>query len=484
MALMNIHWLDSSIIAAYLVVTMIVGALYGRKTSTVKDYLVGNKNFSVSVLLMTICATWLTGEWLLGTATEVYISGFSYIVPSVLSGSSCFFIMYIVAPRVAKFSRAYTVGDVMHAMFGIPGKIATGVLGLVLSIGFVSTQVKCMGYVSEYFFDSKMLGIMVGGGAVVLYTAMGGIKSVAFTDVVQFLVLIVAIPLVYSITLSAVGGYSGLLNKLPADYFTIPNKDIVKDLAIFVVLGIPFLDPAMSQRMLMNGPGFGIRKPFKILTFVMLILYFFAAITGAVVYVCYPGIDPNLAYPLMIDYGLPCGVKGLAIAGIFAVLMSTADSYVNVAASSLMYDTFGVMINSKFYQRHKLQMLKLSSFAIGGLALLVAMLDLRAIELIINFCGFWGPVVLIPLYAGLFGFVTTPLSFTVGGIVGLLVTAYLKLFVSDMSFWISIPISMVANGLAFFITHHVQKYFFTFDFVRKVNERKDAIAEAQGIVRP
>jgi SSS family solute:Na+ symporter len=462
---------------------MIVGMLYGRKTSTVKDYLVGSKNFSVAVLLMTICATWLTGEGVLGTATEVYISGLNYIIPSVLSSPASFLIMSLMAPKVAKFSRAYTVGDVMHAMFGMPGKIATGVLGLVLSIGFVSAQVKCMGYISEYFFDSKMLGIIVGGGAVVLYTTMGGIKSVAFTDVVQFLVLIVAIPLVYSITLGSVGGYSGLLAKLPADYFVIPTSEIITDLCIFIVLGIPFLDPAMSQRMLMNGPGFGIRKPFKILVFVMPALYFFAAITGAVVFVCYPGIVPNLAYPVMIDYGLPCGVKGLAIAGVFAVLMSTADSYVNVAASSLMYDTFGVMINSKFYQRHKLQMLKLSSFVIGGLALLVATLNLRVVELIINFCGFWGPVVVIPLYAGLFGFVTTPLSFVVGGVVGLFVTACIKLFASDMSFWISIPISMAANGLAFFITHHIQRYFFTFDFVRKVNERKDAIAEAQGVIR-
>jgi SSS family solute:Na+ symporter len=233
----------------------------------------------------------------------------------------------------------------------------------------------------------------------------------------------------------------------------------------------------------MSHSSVDIRKPFNISTVIMVTLYFIIVLTGVIISVQFPGIDPNLAYPYMVDFGLPSGVKGLAIAGVLAVLMSTADSYMNVAASSLSYDTCGVLINSQFYQKRKLQMLKLATFGIGGMALLVAMLNLRVIELAISFCGFWGAVVAVPLYAGLFGFVTTPLSFIFAGVVGILVTIYLKLFMSDMSFWIAIPIEITANGVAFFLAHHVHRYFFPYDFARRRNERKDAIAEAQGLLR-
>ncbi|MDR1475327.1 MAG: sodium:solute symporter family protein [Holosporales bacterium] len=478
---MNIHWIDIFIIALFFVATLVAGMLYGKKVSSVKEYLVGSKQFSVSALLMTICVTWFAGENLLGATTEIYLYGCNYFIPCLLAAPISFWILWNVAPKIAKYTRSCTIGDVMGAMFGKPGKVITGILGLVLSIGYISVQIKCMGYVAGYFFDSKMLGIVIGGGLVVFYTAIGGIKSVVFTDIIQFLVLIVAMPIVYMVTINSIGGCSGLMERLPENYFIIPSKEIIADLAIFAVLAVPFIDPAISQRMLMSAPGADIKRPYKILSIVMPLLYFFVAMIGIVIFVRFPNIDPDLAYPHMIDCGLPFIVKGLAIASIFAVLMSTADSYMNVAASSLVYDAMCALTDSQFYQKHSLLLLKIFTFVIGGGALLVALLDLRIVELIIDFCGFWGSVVVIPLYAALFGFITTPLSFIVSSIVGILASIYLKVFAGDMSFWASIPISMAANGIAFFVMHFVQKYYSTYSFLQQVQERRDAMDDAQNI---
>ena len=75
--------IDLLIIIAYLAVTLFVGFFYGRGVKTVRDYAIGDRNFPTIVLVMTLCATWITGFSAMISTSEVYKEG---IITPILWG--------------------------------------------------------------------------------------------------------------------------------------------------------------------------------------------------------------------------------------------------------------------------------------------------------------------------------------------------------------------------------------------------------------
>lgn len=131
----------------------------------------------------------------------------------------------LIVPRVARFRNAMTVGDIMAVDYGLLGRITTGLCGAVLGLGFAGAQISACGLMLHYFFElDYFVGIFLACTVVVIYSALGGFRAVAFTDLVQFAVLIVAIPIVCNFELSQIGDLPIYLKNCPRATLYLPLR--------------------------------------------------------------------------------------------------------------------------------------------------------------------------------------------------------------------------------------------------------------------
>lgn len=448
--------LDVAIVSIYILSVLIIGIRYSRGLKSMNDFSSVNKNFSGPVIMATISATYIGAESVFGIAEKAFSVGIIFFFALLgISVSKCFLASSIV-PRVAHFSSALSVGDIMQRDYGTVGRVTAGISGAILSIGYVGAQIAACAALFLHFFDvPQTFGIVIGCGIVVVYSAFGGFKAVTFTDVLQFAVLIVAVPLVCNIELSQVGGYAKLFDAIPKTHF-IPAKEIIYEhIAWLVVFMVPFLDPAVMQRMLMDKDSKKVANAWRLSALIDICFYILICTIGLVALVKNPSIQPNMAFTHILG-NLPRGIAGIAIVGILAVIMSTADSYLNVASISLVHDVIKPLTKKKISDKLELRLAQVLTIVLGLSAIYAALKFPSMLDLIIHFLTLlWAPLVVAPLYASIFGLKAGVRSFIIAGICGLATQFIWPLLTGTKSEIVITMMSPAGSALGLLISHFV-----------------------------
>jgi SSS family solute:Na+ symporter len=295
----------------------------------------------------------------------------------------------------------------MGRFYGRVGRILTGFCGAIFCAAIVGGQVSAIGFIVQYFLNIPYaLGVILGCGAVILYSTIGGVKAVTATDVLQFAVLIIALPMVCNVGISMVGGLSSLLEKIPPSHLSWPQTPAatLNYIFMFITFAIPFLDPSITQRFLMAKSTTQIRNTLCISALIEFPFFICVGMIGLVAVATNPDQEANLAFPNVVNTILPMGLKGFAVAGSLAIVMSTADSYLNSAGITLVHDAFKPLFGHLIAnERHELRLTQIVTFILGSLATVVALYFDSIMSIIWFSYHFWAPIIIVPLYAGLLG---------------------------------------------------------------------------------
>jgi solute:Na+ symporter, SSS family len=399
------------------------------------------------------------GDSTIGVAEKSYSLGVIVLALSMLNFFPKIFIGSFIAPKMKNFQNAISAGDVMEDLYGKYSKLITGIAGLGLSMGYIGAQIAALGYVLNCFFGiDPLIGIYLSAGVVIIYSAFGGIKSVTATDVIQFGAIVVVIPIMSSIALNKVGGFQGLVNQIEPSKLNIFPDDISKFDLIFTMLVYltPFLNPAIIQRLLLAKNAKDIAKSFKISAFIDLAFYFMVGIIGLSAFVLNANLNPGEAFFYIINETLPTGIKGLAIVGLLAVIMSTADSYLNVASISLVHDII-TPFNKKLSDKTLLNLSKWISVIIGLGGIWMATAHDSILEIANSALDFWGPIVVAPLILGILGFRASSRTFFISGFLAITAYFFLKDSASSNSLGVSFALlpSMFINALIFLCLYYL-----------------------------
>jgi SSS family solute:Na+ symporter len=144
-------------------------------------------------------------------------------------------------------------------------------------------------------------------------------------------------------------------------------------------------------------------------------------ITGAIGLVALaldPKLEPNLAMPHVIHTVLPVGVRGIVAAGLISIVMSSADSFLNGAATSCINDVVKPLRKNPLPERQELLLAKLTNCFVGVLAVIFAVKIKSILDILIYAYNFWAPIILVPLAAVLLGFRVTKAGFIAGTVAG------------------------------------------------------------------
>ncbi len=454
--------IDLIIVFLYLIVTLAVGIFAGRNVKTMRDFSISSKVFPTSVLVSTIFATWIGADDLIGLSERVYSVGLSFFVITLGLSFSFLFHAYVVAPKIIKeFPNKISIGEIMGDLYGKPGQVTSGIANVLFSVGFIAMQVKAIGFVCNMFFEiPELYGIIIGSFIIIIYSSFGGIKSVVLTDVLQFGILIIGIPLMASVALEKVGGLEYLTNNLPPQYIELTsyNGSFCLFLAYFVYCAFPYFSPMLIQRILMSKDEKQATQSFIISAILYVPFYAVVALIALCAILMFPDIDSNNAFLSVLDYSLPTIVKGISVSGVLAIIMSTADSLLNAASIAATRDVCAVLWPNKIDDKAELTLSRVVTIAFGLISIFVATRFSNMIEFGLFFSNFWTPAVVGPMFLYLFNLKTDIKTYLIGVAVGFIFIVIFRYSVPED--W-TIVSQMLGASVTFVTMFILGKYFGT-----------------------
>lgn len=453
------HNIDISIILLYLVICLVIGLFKYSKINNIKEYALGIKKFPLSVLIATLFATFIDSSMTIGIVEKVYIIGISFIFVQLIAPIFWIISAKIFSKRIGKFIGCVSISDIMEKLYGTSGKWITNVASLCISIGSIAIQISALSYMFEYFLGiERVIGSIVGAVIIISYSLLGGIRAVAMTDLFQFIIFFIAIPTACAEAYHDVGGYSGLINALPKSYLSIiPTKEhMLFVLSLFFFILIPDTRGIVIQRFLIAKDTVTLKKVLYITAALHFCLAIIICLSGLIIRAKSPDIDPNTAFLYMINHYLGTGLIGLMVAGMLAVIMSTADSWINTSSILCAHDIIK-KIKPQISNQQELLIARVSSIFITALSIVLVLSQDSIFDLLCFVSNFWEPIIVIPLCAGFLGFQTNSKSFVIATISAICFASCSYYFIKEFGLT-TLLFGMIGNALGLFISHCYFKF--------------------------
>jgi len=330
---------------------------------------------------------------LVGMAFQTGVAAF-WILPGTFA--AFLFNWGIIANRMrcrAADSHAVTLPDMLaddlhgnRLLRGLAALITLCMLG-----AYIAAQLTAAAKAFEATFGwSYASGVAVGAGIVMLYTTLGGFRAVAWTDVLQAMLMIAAVTILPLVLLYQLGGFSGMWHVLG----TMPSGESLTSafagkagLALFgflaLWLGIPLGysgQPHILVRFMAARDARSIRRAGMISTAWVCVLFSGAVLLGIAAHAYYGTLaDPEKALPIAAADLLPGWLAGMMIAAVLAAVCSTADSQLLVCASCVSHDLLHGVLGRRASGRSLLHIHRTTVLGLGLIAMAIAMAEPRVI---------------------------------------------------------------------------------------------------------
>jgi SSS family solute:Na+ symporter len=310
--------------------------LLGTRSSTV-DYLVAGRRVTLPAFVATLVATWYGG--ILGVGEYSYRYGIAnwlvFGLPYYL-GALLFALLFA---RRARQAALYTVPDLLDRHYG-RGAALMGALA-VFVMSAPAAYVLMLGTLFAAMFGLPLAPCVIAAAVFSLfYIDRGGLRTVVFTDQVQFVLMYLGFIIIFVALVLQHGGLPFLARSLPATHFVWHGGNPPQAILVWYFIALEALiDPGFWQR------AYAARDPEVAKRGVLwsivcwAIFDFLTTTTGMYARAVLPHLDkPVFAFPDLARVTLPAGALGLFYLSMIATVMSTIDSYGFIAATTLGRD--------------------------------------------------------------------------------------------------------------------------------------------------
>ena len=450
--------IDIAIVVVFLTATMSVGLLAGRGVTSIKDYALGNRNFTTAALVATIVSTKMSGSGFYIMLSKTYSGGWFYIVASSGMAVSLLFTAFYLLPKMSEFLGKTSIAEAMGDMYGDKIRLIVAICGIISPIGSIAVQFKVFGNIFQYFFSAPGdYAIYFAAGLTILYSSFGGLKSVTYTDMLQFFVFGISVPIVGLIIWNSAYNHGVDLSvALKVSQFNLSHVLSLKNpnfwtmILLMLYFIVPCMTPTEFQRIAAGKNIAQVKKALIISAIVVFIIKIAITWIPFAIYQIDSTLDSkNLLSHIINTYSFT-GLKGLLIVGVIAMAMSTADSKIN-SSSVLFANDVCKMLGIK---SNPLFMSKIASFAIGGLGIYLAVTGDDLLDIIMFTASFYTAIVGVPWLMAILGFRTSALSVYIGMAAGTASLIIWKIFNIDIK---SMVLCMSSNFIFLMGSHYLLK---------------------------
>ncbi len=398
-------------IIIYMVILLCVGFWANNRIKGMTDFLLAGRRLGLLLTSGALAATHFGGGMVMGGGEYGFIYGLSGAWYGISCGVGLIFLAFLTASKFRKLS-LYTIPDYLEQRY--ESKTARG-LGALLSLialtGILAAQVlSARGALSILGFTGNT-GAIIATIIFIVYTTLGGLWAATITDFIQVIIAGVGVIVAAALVLGNSGGFDGLQQMIQTsqsavdpryfNLFTMVGNSIVWILVptiMYTMIGQDFYqrlfaakDEKTAKRASILGGVF------------LIIISFFPAIVGIGAKACFPELtDGSLAVPNLVKEIFPIGVGAIILAALLAAIMSTADSLLTAGTAHVIKDFWIEIIypGREIDEKKMLILSRISTFALGLIALVIALSIPVIIDALIYSYTMYTAGVFIPVIGG------------------------------------------------------------------------------------
>lgn len=347
--------LDISIIVIYLLAMLLIGYFSGRKNESQEDYFLAGRSMPWFPIALSVAATMISGNSLVGGPGWAYNDGMYPFMVNITVPFAVFIALSITTPIIYNL-KITSVYEYMGLRLGNYSRMLAVTQFMINSIIQASSMIYIPALIINAitgipFYIIVPITVIIA----IIYTIMGGIKAVIWTDAIQMCIIFFAVGMIIHTILDGLG--TGFLETLEIGraHGKLDTLDFgmgFKNTNAFWVtllggsaMWIRYFcfDQAQMQRILTAKSLVSAKNSFVLSAFIMNIIYYFMLLIGVMLFVFYEGQAFETSNEIMLNFiikEIPSGATGLIIAGIFAAAMSSVDSLLNSMTTVFTKDIY------------------------------------------------------------------------------------------------------------------------------------------------
>lgn len=451
---LKLHGLDLLVVVAYMLICLVIGFYRSTRIKNPKQFALGYQNISATILICIIFASSIGGGTLLGYAEKLSLFGLAYLISKLFVPVGWLLTARVYSHNIGQFSDCVSISQIMYKLYGNLGRMVTTLSAIIMGVGVLVAQAIALGYVFNYFFGIDVFyGMLISYGILTIYTSMGGIRAVVFTEIFQFSIFFFIIPVSCIIALTDIGGLPKLIHDSPMlnwDFkFTFENFLLLGSLIFFTI--VPECNAPFVQRCLMATNGMQLNRALKMVSLMSLFFVLSVFLIAHLVKVHSPDVADSEAFVFYISNYLPVGIKGLMVAGTIAIIMGLAEAWLNATSVIIVNDLVKVLV-PEISNKKQLIALRATIIILSISAVIIASYTKNIIDVISLAHNLWEPLVLVPFVSGFLGFRTSSTSFTASIMLAMVFTFLTKLITGELAA-LSLGMGILGSAIGFFGTH-------------------------------
>ncbi len=351
-----------TLVLLYLLVTIAIGLWAAKRVKTTADFAIAGRHLPLVMIVTTTFATWFGSETVLGIPAKFVQGGLNGVVEDPFGAGTCLILVGLFfASKLYKMT-LLTISDYYRERYGRAVEVVCSLIIILSYLGWVSAQVTALGLVFNLLSDgaiSVSMGMVLGTASILAYTLFGGMWSVAVTDFIQMIILVVGLSVIAVFASDLAGGSDKVLALAASkDLFKLLPEPSFKQIAFFIAAAMTMMLGSIPQQdvfqrvMSAKNVGAATKGPviggicYILFAFVPMFLVVSALIIMPETAAALIKDDPQKVIPTLVMTKMPFAMQVIFFGALLSALKSTASA--TLLAPSV---TFVENIWRQFYPR-------------------------------------------------------------------------------------------------------------------------------------
>lgn len=406
-------------VIAYLVLSIAIGLVAALRVHNTRDFVLAGRTLPLYVVTAMVCATWFGSETVLGISSTFLKEGLRGIVADPFGSSLCLvFVGLFFAARLYRMD-FLTIGEYYRARYDATAELLTSLCIVLSYLGWLSAQIVVIGLVFNVVTGgavSMSTGIVVGAAVVLVYTLWGGMYSVAWTNFVQMVIIVVGLLYIFVLVADKAGGVGTVVSHAHAagklEFWPKPEaRDVLAFIgaAVTLMLGsIPQQDvfqrvtSARSERIAVSGSILG-GVFYFLLAFIPIFLAYSASLIDPGMVARLIEKDHQQILPTLVMSHTPLVAQIFFFGALLSAVMSTASATLLAPSVTFTENILKKLMRRELDDRQYLRAMRVvvALFAVG-VTLFALNSDSTIYEMVVGAYKVTLVAAFVPLAAGLY----------------------------------------------------------------------------------
>lgn len=335
----------------YWVISVGIGLYAARYVNTSKDFALAGRSLPMYVVTATVFATWFGSETVLGISSTFVKEGLKGVVADPFGSSMCLILVGLFFARRLYRMNLLTIGDYYKQRYGRGIEILVTICIVISYLGWVAAQIKALGLVFNVVsggYISMDAGMIIGAASILIYTLMGGMWSVAITDFLQMIIIVIGMLYIGWEVSGMAGGAGAVISHAAAagklEFWPAPTaREMLWFFAAFITMmlgSIPQQDvfqrvsSAKNERIAGNASVLG-GVMYFCFAFIPMFLAYSATLIDPKMVAELIDKDPQLILPTLIMTKVPVFAQVMFFGALLSAIKSCASA--TLLAPSVMF---------------------------------------------------------------------------------------------------------------------------------------------------